>query len=181
MPNPEVSGLIVEAGTWAEFEVARSTGPGLAALGAFLRELRARRGQSMRALSRATGVSQPYISMIEKSAVKGAPSLRILSALAEHFGIPTDTFLVVSGMMGAADGPRSHASVEDGFQELILHAALRPSELDERDLRWISTDLQRVLLDFALRLHQELAREPQGEVATMLAGLRRFHTRGGEE
>lgn len=161
----------VEAGTWAEFQVDADLGPGVAALGQFVRELRARRGQSMRALSRATGVSQPYISMIEKGQIKGAPSLRILSTLAEHFGLPTESFMVVGGLTGAPESSAPRASLGDTFRELILHPSLRPSELNERDLRWLSDDLQRVLLEYSVRLRRELVNEPDGEVAGLLASL----------
>jgi len=164
------SPIVVEEGSWAEFQVG-DVGPGGTALGQFVRELRARRGQSMRGLSRATGVSQPYISMIEKGQVKGAPSLRILSALANHFGVPTESFLVVAGLSGAAESTAPRESLRDTFRELILHPALRPAELTERDLRWLSEDLQRVLLDYSVRLHRELVRDPEGEVAVLLGSL----------
>lgn len=171
MAGDESTTFVVEEGTWAEFLVDREEGPGVTALGQFLRELRARRGQSMRGLSRATGVSQPYISMIEKGQVKGAPSLRILSSLAAHFGVSTESFLVVAGLSGAAESSTPRASLGGTFRELILHPSLRPVELSERDLRWLSEDLQRVLLDYTVRLHRELVRDPGGEVAALLASL----------
>lgn len=87
--------MLVECGTWAEYEIA---GTGLAELGLYFRELRSRKGLSIRGLARESGVSQAYLSMLESGSETGPPSLKILNRLGDYFQVQIDTFLLVGGM-----------------------------------------------------------------------------------
>lgn len=67
-------------------------------LGEQIRNLRAMRGESLRAVADATGYSTAYLQKLEKGDVKG-PSPHLLQALARHFAV---SYLSLMDMAGYA-------------------------------------------------------------------------------
>jgi len=70
---------------------------GLRALGAFIREQRRQARLSMRGLAELAGVSNPYLSQIERGLRK--PSADILQQLARGLSIPAEALYVRAGIL----------------------------------------------------------------------------------
>ena len=101
-------------------------------LGAKLRELRERRGETQREVADAVGVSRFMIIRLERDQFKRSTSTTVIARLADHFGVSIDE------MLGELPDDR----VPD--VESMLRRAAR---LDARD---------RVLLDRIIRLMVEM-------------------------
>ncbi|MFP5578316.1 MAG: helix-turn-helix domain-containing protein [Acidimicrobiia bacterium] len=78
----------------------------MGALGAFIREQRRDASLSMRKLAEAAGVSNPYLSQIERGLRK--PSADILQQLARALSISAETLYVRAGIL---DGDRGDVDV----------------------------------------------------------------------
>ncbi|MGH3502117.1 MAG: helix-turn-helix domain-containing protein [Nocardioidaceae bacterium] len=96
-------------------------------LGGFLKEQRRGAQLSLRQLAEATGVSNPYLSQIERGLRK--PSAEVLQQLAKALRISAETLYVRAGILDPDEG---------GEREVHL-AVLADTELNERQ--------KRVLLD----------------------------------
>lgn len=79
----------------------------LQALGGFIRSQRKSAQMSLRDLSSATNVSNPYLSQIERGLHE--PSVRVLRSIAVALNLSLETLLVRAGLLeaeqGVADGP----------------------------------------------------------------------------
>lgn len=80
----------------------------LAELGRFITAQRTRAQLSVRKLSELAGVSNPYLSQIERGLRK--PSAEILQQLAKALSISAETLYVQAGMLDA-EAPRAHVDV----------------------------------------------------------------------
>src|SRR2546430_8141000 len=104
-------------------------------IGGFIRDLRRNARISLRQLATQAGVSNPYLSQIERGLRK--PSAEVLQQLAKALRIPAETLYVRAGILDpddssdGADGPRRATGVVD--------AVLLDPALNERQ--------KRVLLD----------------------------------
>lgn len=83
---------------------------GLGDLGAFIRAQRKAAEMSLRELASAAGVSNPYISQIERGLHE--PSMRVMRGISSALGLPLDTLLERAGLIdidadGAAEATRS--------------------------------------------------------------------------
>ena len=74
-------------------------------LGAFLREQRHSAQLSLRQLSDLAGISNPYLSQIERGLKK--PSAEILQGLARGLQVSAETLYVHAGILDAAPAPSS--------------------------------------------------------------------------
>lgn len=72
-------------------------------LGEFIREQRRNARLSLRKLSEAAGISNPYLSQIERGLRK--PSAEILQAIARGLQISAETLYVRAGILDERDGP----------------------------------------------------------------------------
>ncbi len=77
-------------------------------LGAFLREQRQTAKLSLRQLSELAGVSNPYLSQIERGLKR--PSAEILQQLAHGLQVSAETLYVRAGILEAPAAPSSGAS-----------------------------------------------------------------------
>ncbi len=75
-------------------------------VGDFIRDQRRAVGMSLRKLARAAGVSNPYLSQIERGLRR--PSAEILSAIAKGLRISAETLYVQAGIL---DDRRDHADL----------------------------------------------------------------------
>ena len=75
---------------------------GLRALGAFIRDQRREASLSMRKLAEAAGVSNPYLSQIERGLRK--PSADILQQLARALSISAETLYIRAGILERRGG-----------------------------------------------------------------------------
>ncbi len=74
-------------------------------LGGYIREQRARTQMSLRRLSELSGISNPYLSQIERGLRK--PSADILQQLAKALQISAETLYVQAGMLEPRDDDES--------------------------------------------------------------------------
>jgi transcriptional regulator with XRE-family HTH domain len=93
--------------------VANLLGPKhVAQLGAYIREQRENAQYSLRQLALAAGVSNPYLSQIERGLRK--PSAEILQQLAKALEISAETLYVRAGLLDGAEGARGAGAAGDG-------------------------------------------------------------------
>lgn len=87
----------------------------LAALGAFIREQRQRGELSLRELADRAGISNPYLSQLERGLHQ--PSVRVLSSIAGALNVSAETLLRHAGLLGAdsTDGSSEPATTEDAI------------------------------------------------------------------
>jgi transcriptional regulator with XRE-family HTH domain len=95
-------------------------------LGEFIRDQRENARLSLRGLSDRAGISNPYLSQIERGLRK--PSAEILQQIARGLAISAETLYVRAGILDPSDRPESDV---DGATDLE-HAIRRASDLDER-------------------------------------------------
>src|SRR5918999_2616323 len=74
----------------------------LGELGSFIREQRKSARLSLRKLSDLAGISNPYLSQIERGLRK--PSAEILQAIAKALSISSETLYVRAGILDAREG-----------------------------------------------------------------------------
>ena len=75
-------------------------------LGSELKRIRNLRGFSLREVERATGISNAYLSQLERSKASN-PSPKMLRKIADHYGIDYESLMASAGYLG-----HSHASSE---------------------------------------------------------------------
>ncbi|MDX6646731.1 MAG: hypothetical protein QOK40_2458 [Miltoncostaeaceae bacterium] len=83
----------------------------LAALGAFIRAQRLTAGLSLRDLSERTGVSNAYLSQLERGLHE--PSISVLRAIADALEVPLESLLARAGVFDRAPGEGRSALVRD--------------------------------------------------------------------
>ena len=106
------------------------------ALGAFIREQRELAGSSLRKLAAEAGISNPYLSQVERGLRK--PSAEILQQIAKGLRISAETLYVRAGILDEVGDDRSAEA-----------AILADHRLTERQ--------KRVLLDICSSFHRENA------------------------
>jgi transcriptional regulator with XRE-family HTH domain len=92
----------------------------LGPLGAFIREQRREAQLSMRKLAELAGVSNPYLSQIERGLRK--PSADILQQLARALSISAESLYVHAGIL---DGPRGDVDV---IGEIMRDPSITPEQ-----------------------------------------------------
>lgn len=79
------------------------------ALGPYIRRQRLAAQLSLRALAKIAGVSNPYLSQIERGLRR--PSTEILQAIARALSIPRETLYIKAGILDEPDGDSFEAVV----------------------------------------------------------------------
>jgi len=100
--------------------------------GQYLRRLRKKKNLSLRQLSDLTGISDSYLSLIEKGK-RGVPRPEYLRRLAEALGVSYDDMLAKAGYR---EPERREIPLEDALQELlnsdyVVFDGLPMGEIDE--------------------------------------------------
>ncbi|MEZ5175334.1 MAG: helix-turn-helix transcriptional regulator [Acidimicrobiia bacterium] len=88
--------------------------PSLPDVGAFIKEQRERSALSIRKLAELTGVSNPYLSQIERGLRR--PSADILRSIADALSIRTETLYEKAGLLDERDGPDVITAIESDNQ-----------------------------------------------------------------
>ena len=114
-------------------------------LGDYIKEQRRFAQFSLRQLAEVTGVSNPYLSQIERGLRK--PSAEVLQQIAKALRISAEALYVRAGILEARDGNRT-----------VVEALLSDPSITERQ--------KRVLLDIyeSFRKENAVAPEPAGDV-----------------
>jgi transcriptional regulator with XRE-family HTH domain len=115
---------------------------GAATIGEFIREQREQAQVSVRQLARLAGVSNPYLSQIERGMRK--PSAEILQQIAKGLRISAEQLYIRAGILEYHEGNRD-----------IVAAILADEGLTERQ--------KQVLLDIYESFHRENAQHPAPE------------------
>lgn len=95
------------------------------ALGQFIREQRNAAQLSLRALAERAGVSNPYLSQIERGLHE--PSVRVLSSIARALNLSAETLLRQAGALGPDDPGTANPTVA----AISRDPALSPEQKDE--------------------------------------------------
>ena len=119
-------------------------------LGDYIKEQRRFAQFSLRQLAEVTGVSNPYLSQIERGLRK--PSAEVLQQIAKALRISAEALYVRAGILEVRDSDRS-----DGDRS-VAEALLSDSSITERQ--------KRALLDIyeSFRKENAVAPEPAGDV-----------------
>jgi transcriptional regulator with XRE-family HTH domain len=119
-----------------------------AAIGEFIREQREQAQVSLRQLSRLAGVSNPYLSQVERGLRK--PSAEILQQIAKGLRISAEQLYARAGFLELTQGSRE-----------VVQAILNDEELDERQ--------KQVLLDIYASFRREHAQPDSTNVPVISA------------
>ncbi|MCB1014453.1 MAG: helix-turn-helix domain-containing protein [Acidimicrobiales bacterium] len=95
------------------------------ALGQFIREQRNAAQLSLRALADRAGVSNPYLSQIERGLHE--PSVRVLTSIANALNVSAETLLRQAGALGPEDGGEDTSTVS----AIARDPALTPQQREE--------------------------------------------------
>jgi len=106
---------------------------GLAELGAFIRQQRERSKMSLRRLADRAGISNPYLSQIERGLRK--PSAEILKSLARALSIQAESMYVRAGLL------------EDGFSPPLVVAAVEADPILSTRQKQVLLELYRTLVE----------------------------------
>ncbi len=107
-------------------DVVAEPGDGGQVVGAFLREQRRLAGLSLRKLSELSGVSNPYLSQVERGLRR--PSADVLRRLAAALDVSVEAFYVRAGMLGTsgsavdlAEAIRRAPELSEAQKRTLLH------------------------------------------------------------
>lgn len=100
--------------------------PGVRDLGAYLREQRENAQLSVRQLSKAAGISNPYLSQIERGLRR--PSAEILQALAKGLEISAESLYVQAGLLERFDEEAGGAVRPDARAAISADPRLAPRQ-----------------------------------------------------
>ena len=119
-------------------------------LGDYIKEQRRSAQYTLRQLAEVTGVSNPYLSQIERGLRK--PSAEVLQQIAKALRISAEALYVRAGILEARDGDRT-----------VVEALLSDPSITERQ--------KRVLLDIyeSFRKENAVAPKPAGDVRKPVA------------
>lgn len=106
---------------------------GLAELGAFIRQQRERSRMSLRRLADRAGISNPYLSQIERGLRK--PSAEILKSLARALSIQAESMYVRAGLL------------EDGFSPPTVVEAVEADMILNTRQKQVLLELYRTLIE----------------------------------
>ena len=150
----------------------------IARLGMYLLALRRQRGLKLAQVSKATGVSTAYLSLIETNGRKSPPGIKILQALATFHGHSLESLLLIGGLQPlpseSTSGDEERIDLNLAFADLAQHPALQTPYLDPEHLKWLAPEVKRAWLAFAVRMF-EAARADNPDVHALLQRLRQ-HT-----
>ena len=96
----------------------RSASAEASALGQFIREQRNAAHLSLRALADKAGVSNPYLSQIERGLHE--PSVRVLSSIANALNVSAETLLRQAGALGPDEPSAANPTVAAINQDPLL-------------------------------------------------------------
>ena len=138
--------------------------------GRWLRELREKRGISLRVLSAQTGLSYARLQRLESGGRQGPPSQDMMEGLALFYGVAIEEVLAQAGFR--VDVPpdlKDAARCEASFERLVFHPKLRPIRMDDRFADSYSRLQKAQWVDFARKLDAHI-RAGGAPLAELLRG-----------
>lgn len=134
-------GVLVEAGKWLREKQATE------ALGRYLRELREKKRKvSLHDVERATGISNGYLSLLERGKKQHLPPPEILGKLADYYNASMQELLQQAGYLKAAE---VKDTLEDLIERAFHHVINDPKYLAGIQLRGsrFSTEVKRFVVE----------------------------------
>ncbi len=116
-------------------------------IGAFIRQQRERSKMSLRRLADKAGISNPYLSQIERGLRK--PSAEILKALARGLSIQAESLYIQAGLL------------EDGAKAPTVRAAVEADEALSARQKQVLLELYRTLVETSEN-NEETKGDPRG-------------------
>ncbi len=116
-------------------------------LGSFIREQRSSARLSLRRLSELAGISNPYLSQIERGLRR--PSAEILQQIAKALRISAETLYVQAGILEKPDGDTDlsrhifadrHLTEEQRQAMMRIYLSFRHENDDEAEGHWVTTE-----------------------------------------
>lgn len=144
--------------------------------GGYLRRLREATGRSLRRLAADLAMSPAYLSQLETEVRTAPPSRELLERFAAVFGCDAHELLREAGFRFERPPVlESHPNdlLAERFRRLVLHPALTPTRMDERQIDMLPAIVQRQWIEFAEKLAAAVCADPaQGEhlVARLISG-----------
>jgi transcriptional regulator with XRE-family HTH domain len=130
----------------------------LGAVGEYIREQRRNAQYSVRQLAQAAGVSNPYLSQIERGLRK--PSAEILQQIAKALQISAESLYVKAGLL---DGEQQHADAAAVDGIVVEGRPLRDVRAAIADDAYLTVRQKRALLDIYEAFRNENAAEAGDE------------------
>ena len=133
--------MTTEAGKWLQEKEATQ------ALGRYLRELREKKRKvSLHDVERATGISNGYLSLLERGKKQHLPPPDVLGKLADYYNASMQELLQQAGYLKAADVKNT---MEDRIERAFHHVINDPKYLAGIQLRGsrISTEVKRFVVE----------------------------------
>jgi transcriptional regulator with XRE-family HTH domain len=103
----------------------------MSSLGEYIREQREQAEVSLRQLARTAGVSNPYLSQVERGLKR--PSAEILQQIAQGLRISAETLYVRAGLLEARDGERTPTVAAAVLSDPVLTHRQKRTLLDVYD------------------------------------------------
>lgn len=93
-------------------------------LGEFLKQLRERKGVSLKKVEEATGISNAYLSQLETGFRRRLPTSERLKALADYYNVSINQLLEKAGYFGNGD---IQETKEERIEKAFLHVISDPA------------------------------------------------------
>lgn len=123
----------------------------------WLREQREASKETLRDAAKALDVSFNVLQKLETGGRARAPTIELLTRIANHFGKDLDVVLTLAGYkMEVPKDLRDAVVCDEGFLALVLHPALRPSLMDERWAEAFSRVQKAQWMEFARNLEKHV-------------------------
>lgn len=121
--------------------------------GPYLRELRRHRDLSLKQVERAAGVSNAYLSQIERG-LRKPPHPEILKRLAKVYDVPPNDLLIAAGYVeDLATRGVTREKIEQAFEHVILHTKFKYGTRLKGSV--LSLDAKRFIVEMYEKLKSE--------------------------
>lgn len=116
--------------------------------GEYLRKLRKKRKLTIRQLDTYSGVSNSYISQMERGE-RGVPSPEILQKLAKPLGVDYEELMKVAGYLNEKNKKESEDSLPESIYEHIIREAEQKYEVNLHDDPFVLETLKSIIDSYA--------------------------------
>lgn len=128
--------------------------------GAFLKEVRRRKGWTTRDAAKEFGVSQAYITKLENQERKQAPGEEVLRRIAEVYGLDLREVMHEAGIrFEIPPSLELKLHVDDAFVRLLSDPRFRPGGFEPDHHRYFSPVVKQQILDLALNVARAVQEE----------------------
>ena len=142
-------------------------GDQLNSLGEFIAAQRRAAELTLRQLAEQTGISNPYLSQIERGLRK--PSAEVLQQLSKALRVSSETLYVRAGILNPEDHPSTTVEMA-----VLADTAIRAQDIDEASVRKAKEEAERILANRGEAMEVAEAQQRLAEVSAQLQALERL-------